>query len=1242
FPISHAPSYLLVAPSTVRPGVPTSVSVTVLGSSSLHVSANISNGGNVLSSGVVIVEGGKYSLEFITFTIPVLQFDFSHQWGMELEVKGHSDSGLVFHNRTELNVDLKGVSTFIQTDKANYRPGQKVKFRVVSIHPDGKPAIVQLDSSSSLIQDPKENLLRQWESEDGELGVVSLDFQLSEIPPLGNWTIHATVDVVLVQMFSSFSTVLPKFKVWIDTLLRYSRGGRDVSNLRSSLPRNGGDVHGTQRGRCSRRTQEIHHNFLEFHFYFLFQINGMTDFSFLIPENYPMRKRAVDFLNKEYISVFVNKHRYKLSFYDYPKILRPLLYFVGRLTVSQGYLRTEPSDCSSQASFGDSHRTLQLYRILWWFRLKVRSRGQVVSAGTSSSVLDLLPEHSWAPEACVIVFCVLPSGEIVTDKITLELSFSTNTTSPGEPVTLTVKVMEPGSLVGLLVVDQSSAWMGSNNDITKEKVKRRQMTSSSSFFLFSIFSDPWCPHGVLLRPMVSSSDPWCPPETHGVPMVSPSDQTCKHQNMDLLTSTPPELEPRVRRNFPETWIWMDLHLGDSDTRQIPVEAPDTITTWVATAFVMSQSLGLGIIREPVELTVFQDFFLSLNLPAYLIRGEEVVLEVVLYNYLPQDLQVKVIVAANHAFHFVLHNDDALPSHSVHLVSVGGQDGALVLVPIKPVVLGEVVISVSARSTVAADAVTRKPEGLEQSFSTSMLFEVFPYQPTVSKNVQFIFPPDVVEGSQRVTVTAVGDILGPSINGLESLIKLPYGCGEQNMINFAPNIYVLQYLEVTGQTTTDIRRRAIQSMNSGYMQELSYQRRDGSFSAFGDSDPSGSTWLTAFVIRCFMQAKLFIVIDQNVVRVSGNWLSFQQAADGSFLEPGRVIHTELQGGLGGSTALTAYVLIALLENTYHTQASAALMFLEERLSESSISSTYVLSLVAYALSLAQSPNAHMAVNELIGRASITDGVPLWSPLSPREPRSADIEMVSYLLLSLYRLERISEGVAIMKWLSQQRNSFGGYGSTQDTVVALQALSTFASHGGAITNNLNLEVLREDGERVAVFFIHQDNYLLLQSDQVHTNTALLSVTPQYTVTASGQGLAVFQLNVFYNIKSEELMRRKREAQDDEAFNLHVELHDLEKEDSPHLSESSGLNSTGMAILDIGLLSGLSLAQDGIQTNEVVKKVETEPGKVIVYLDYVRVCVCVCVCACVLAKVQGAVVSVYDYYEPGEVAVLGVTGV
>lgn len=61
---------------------------------------------------------------------------------------------------------------------------------------------------------------------------------------------------------------------------------------------------------------------------------------------------------------------------------------------------------------------------------------------------------------------------------------------------------------------------------------------------------------------------------------------------------------------------------------------------------------------------------------------------------------------------------------------------------------------------------------------------------------------------------IGDILGPSIKGLESLIQLPYGCGEQNMINFAPNIYVIQYLTVSGQANEDIVVKATSFMMKG--------------------------------------------------------------------------------------------------------------------------------------------------------------------------------------------------------------------------------------------------------------------------------------------------------------------------------------------------------------------------------------------------------------------------------------------
>jgi len=37
---------------------------------------------------------------------------------------------------------------------------------------------------------------------------------------------------------------------------------------------------------------------------------------------------------------------------------------------------------------------------------------------------------------------------------------------------------------------------------------------------------------------------------------------------------------------------------------------------------------------------------------------------------------------------------------------------------------------------------------------------------------------------------------------------------------------------------------------GYQRELTYQRSDGSFSAFGNSDPAGSIWLVVLVFLGF--------------------------------------------------------------------------------------------------------------------------------------------------------------------------------------------------------------------------------------------------------------------------------------------------------------------------------------------------------------------------------------------------------
>lgn len=52
------------------------------------------------------------------------------------------------------------------------------------------------------------------------------------------------------------------------------------------------------------------------------------------------------------------------------------------------------------------------------------------------------------------------------------------------------------------------------------------------------------------------------------------------------------------------------------------------------------------------------------------------------------------------------------------------------------------------------------------------------------------------------------------------------------------------------------------------------------------------WLTAFVAKSFQRAEQFIYIDDETIRKAVSWMIRQQNTDGSFPEPGRVIHKSM--------------------------------------------------------------------------------------------------------------------------------------------------------------------------------------------------------------------------------------------------------------------------------------------------------------------------------------------------------------
>lgn len=158
--------------------------------------------------------------------------------------------------------------------------------------------------------------------------------------------------------------------------------------------------------------------------------------------------------------------------------------------------------------------------------------------------------------------------------------------------------------------------------------------------------------------------------------------------------------------------------------------------------------------------------------------------------------------------------------------------------------GNIEIKITASSSGIVDSTTKYlrvlPEGETQFYTKTLLIDLRKTN-SFKGNVSIEIPKNVVKDSEKIEVSVVGDPLGPTLINLENLIRLPTGCGEQNLIHFMPNLIILNYLKNTAQLTPTIQNEAIKHLEIAYQQELTYKRPDGSFSIFGKRDLNGSIW-----------------------------------------------------------------------------------------------------------------------------------------------------------------------------------------------------------------------------------------------------------------------------------------------------------------------------------------------------------------------------------------------------------------
>ncbi|HEX5166311.1 MAG TPA: alpha-2-macroglobulin family protein, partial [Thermomicrobiales bacterium] len=559
---------------------------------------------------------------------------------------------------------------------------------------------------------------------------------------------------------------------------------------------------------------------------------------------------------------------------------------------------------------------------------------------------------------------------------------------------------------------------------------------------------------------------------------------------------------RIRQFFPETWIWSDLTTDASGHASQPVTAPDSITTWMFRAVALSRELGLGI--GEAELRVFQSFFVSVDLPFAAIRGEELPAAVALYNY----------TQAAEEFTVELEPADWFEPLAglTQTVTVGPNEVGAASFPIRTTALGVHPLRVTARGATVADAIVKEmivePEGVAREMLENLVLASGSV-----REIDLSLPDFTVDGSGRAFLALTGNVLSQTMDGLESLLQMSFGCGEQNMILFAPNVFITRYLDETGQLKPEVRARAETLMLTGYQREMTYRRSDGSFSAFGESDESGSLWLTGFVLKTFAQAADLVYIDESVLAAGREWIRSHQASDGSFAPVGFVHHTELLGGLDGTTALTAFMAVALHEAGDSDGAATATRYLEGELPGTT--DDYPLALLTYALALTGSGQAGAALDALMAIAKEDDDGLHWGDqAAAREPSpydgfgpgasSAAVETTAYATLALLALDRDLDAGRALHWLAAQRNASGGFGSTQDTVVALQAMTTAA---GSNRDDIDATIFISSGDFTHEAHIDAENADILQLIEVPAGGTL---TVETTGTGQVMGQAVRRYN------------------------------------------------------------------------------------------------------------------------------------
>ncbi|HKV47118.1 MAG TPA: carboxypeptidase regulatory-like domain-containing protein [Candidatus Acidoferrales bacterium] len=489
----------------------------------------------------------------------------------------------------------------------------------------------------------------------------------------------------------------------------------------------------------------------------------------------------------------------------------------------------------------------------------------------------------------------------------------------------------------------------------------------------------------------------------------------------------------IRSYFPEAlYINPEILTDGNGKASIEIPLADSITTWRMAMFASTRSGALG--TGTSDIKVFQDFFVDLDLPVTLTQGDKVSIPVAVYNYADHGGDVNLELKPEDWF--------SLDSPDKQSVSVAAGQLAAAQFTIEAKKIGKFKLMLTGRmrgGSEREDTVVREIEIVPNGEAKEIVFNGR-LENEVRQTVRF--PESAMPDASEIFVRLYPGPLSQIIEGMDGILRMPYGCFEQTSSSTYPNVLALDYMKRTKKVTPEIHAKAEGFIATGYQRLLTFEVPGGGFSWFGNA-PANKI-LTAYGLMEFHDMSRVYDVDPEVIARTRDWLVRQQLPNGGWKPDSQFINEGATNRFNTDTLrITAYIAWALESTEYKGPAiDKARQFIAEHLDGKM--DAYTLAVVAnFAVEDSKDSDLTHRSFEMLRNAATEKGESVWWTAPETgvfaTGDSAAVETTGLAVQAFLKAGQYSDVVRkALAWITSKKNGDGNWGTTQATIMALRAL------------------------------------------------------------------------------------------------------------------------------------------------------------------------------------------------------------